>query len=268
LTLLYMSQNADVFIGGHVIHSTSDIGFYTTSWTIAFITAGIFSLFGGNMVFPVLSRLRDDRDALCARLVKALRQIALLLTPVAAFVACTAPVLITPVLGSKFGAYRSSFSVLSILAVYAGTRTLLATFFEGYKAVGMPWVAPVYNFVKLVVIVPAMWYAAHFGIVGLATVYIPLQIVEIPVSLMLAWRMLTITPWQVLLAIRSPLLASIIMVAGVLAIELTLTRRVHTTDSITLALCLATAVVLYAGVLLLWDRPILLEGRAVLLSGL
>src|SRR5579875_1756155 len=130
LTLMYMSQNADVFIGGHIIHSTSQIGFYTTSWTIAFITAGIFSLFGGNMVFPILSRLRDNTDALRERLLKALRQIALLLVPVAVFIACAAPVLITPVLGTKFSPFRSSFLVLSILATYAGTRTLLAVFFE------------------------------------------------------------------------------------------------------------------------------------------
>ncbi|MBV9280705.1 MAG: oligosaccharide flippase family protein, partial [Chloroflexi bacterium] len=60
LTILYMSQNVDVFIGGRIIHNSDDVGFYTTSWKLAFIAAGVFTTVASSMVFPTLSRLQNN----------------------------------------------------------------------------------------------------------------------------------------------------------------------------------------------------------------
>src|SRR5947209_17248396 len=55
------------------------------------------------------------------------------------------PVVIVPLLGTKWSHYRDSFIVLSLLAVYAGNRTMLSIFFEGYKSIGKPWLVWAYN---------------------------------------------------------------------------------------------------------------------------
>jgi O-antigen/teichoic acid export membrane protein len=262
-----MSQNVDVFIGGRIIHNTSDVGFYTTSWKLAFIAAGVFTTVASSMVFPTLSRLQDNLAALRAKLLISIRQVGLLMVPAAALLAALAPVVIVPLLGEKWAAYRSSFLVLSLLAVYAGNRTMLSIFFEGYKAVGKPWIVPVYNAIKLAIMVPAMIYGAQHGILGLALTYIPVQLLEVPAALILAHRVLRVSPGQVLKAARTPILATALMTAGVVAAEAALLGALRVGDLLTLAACLPLAAALYLGTLLLIDRRILLEARAVLLKG-
>jgi O-antigen/teichoic acid export membrane protein len=263
-----MSQNVDVFIGGHVIHSKSDIGFYTTSWKLAFIAAGVFTTVASSMVFPSLSRLQGNYEALKDILLKSIRQIGLVMFPAAALVAVVAPVLIVPVLGEKYAAYRTSFLVLSMLAIYAGNRTMLSIFFEAYKSIGKPWIVWAYNSVKLAIMVPAMIFGAEHGITGLALTYIPIQILEFPIALYLANRILQVSPARVWRASWIPIVSTLIMCAATVAVELALTRAAHLGDTPTLAACLLVGAVVYLGALLLFDRRILREGRAVLARGL
>lgn len=266
LTILYMSQNVDVFIGGRIIHNTSDVGFYTTSWKLAFIAAGVFTTVASSMVFPTLSRLQEDVTALRAKLLTSIRQVGLVMFPAAALLAALAPVVIVPLLGEKWAAYRSSFLVLSLLAVYAGNRTMLSIFFEGYKAIGKPWIVPIYNTIKLAIMIPAMIYGAQHGILGLALTYIPVQLLELPAAIVLANRVLHVSPLQVWKAAQTPIIATLLMTGGVVAAE-TLLLSSGFGDLLTLAACLLVAAALYLGTLLLIDRRILLEARGVLLKG-
>lgn len=267
LTVLYMSQNVDVFIGGHIIHKTSDIGFYTTSWKLAFIAASVFTLVASSMVFPTLSRVQDNMALLRTKLLTAITQLGLVMFPAAALLAAVAPVLIVPLLGTKFAAYRGSFLVLSLLAIYAGNRTMLSIFFEGYKSIGKPWIVPFYNGVKLAIMVPAMIFGAQHGILGLALTYIPIQLLEFPVALFLADRVLKVTPAQVWRAARVPIVSTLLMAAAAIAVELALKRGAHLGDVLTLAAAVVIAGAVYLGTVVLLDRRVLTEARGVLLRG-
>lgn len=268
LTILYLSQNADVFIGGRIISNVNDMGFYTTSWKLAFISASVFTLVASSMVFPALSRLQNNIVALRATLLKSIRQLGLVMFPAAAFLAAVAPVVIVPLLGTKWSHYRDSFLVLSLLAVYAGNRTMLSIFFEGYKSIGKPWLVWAYNSVKLAIMVPAMIFGAHIGILGLAAVYIPIQILEVPAALVLAHRVLKVSPLQVWRAASVPVLATLGMSAAVIAVEFVLLQYVRASDLVTLAACVVTAGLVYLGAVVGMDRSIFEEGRGVLLRGL
>jgi PST family polysaccharide transporter len=268
LTILYVSQNVDVFIGGHIIHSKSKMGFYTTSWKLAFIAASVFTLVASSMVFPSLSRLQDNIVELRAMLLKAIRQLGLVMFPAAAFLAAVAPVIIVPILGSKWAQFRDSFVVLSLLAVYAGNRTMLSVFFEAYKSIGKPWLVWAYNTVKLAVMVPAMIYGAHFGIVGLALTYIPIQILEIPLGLWLAQKQLAVSPLAVWRAASVPILSTLLMTAAVIGIEVLMVGVLQLGDLPALLACCVVGAVGYLGAIFLLDRRILLEARAVLVRGL
>lgn len=268
ITVMYLSQNVDIFIGGRIIHRTSDIGFYTTTWTVAFLAAGIMSVAVSSLVFPALSRLQDRRATRTDTLLRALRQMSLVMLPVAALLAAAAPVVIVPLLGGRFGAYRSSFPVLSLLAVYAGNRTVLAIFYEGYKAVGRPWLVPAFNLGKLLIMAPATIVGAQHGILGLALAYVPLQVIEIPAALLLAHRVLDISPGQVWRATRLPLLTALFMAGAVIAAEVVMRSRVHAGDTVTLAMCLVVGVLTYLGPVSVLDRRIIWEAKELLLHGL
>lgn len=267
LTILYMSQNVDIFIGGRIIHNTSDVGFYTTSWNLAFIAAGVFTIVASTMVFPTLSRVQDNLMLLRTTLLTAMRQVGLVMFPAAVLLAVLAPVIIVPLLGERWAPYRSSFLVLSLLSLYAGNRTMLAIFFEGYKAIGKPWIVPVYNGMKLVIMVPAMILGAQHGILGLALTYIPIQFLEFPAALFLAHRMLQVSPRDAWEAVRTPIFATLFMAGGVVTAEIFLLQEARFGDLPTLAACLLIAGMLYLGPLILLDRRVLIEAREVLVQG-
>ncbi|HZU14169.1 MAG TPA: oligosaccharide flippase family protein [Chloroflexota bacterium] len=267
LTVLYMSQNVDVFIGSHVISDVAAIGFYTTSWKLAFIAASVFTLVASSMVFPTLSRLRDDIVALRVTLLGAIRQLGLVMFPAAALLAAVAPVLIVPILGTKFARFQDQYLVLTLLAVYAGNRTMLSIFFEGYKSIGKPWLVWAYNAVKLAIMAPAMYFGAQHGILGLALTYIPIQIIEFPVALILAWRVLGVSPAQVARSASVPVISTLVMAGAVVAVELALTREMQLGATVTLGLCLIVGALVYVGSLLVLDRRIIVEARRTLLKG-
>lgn len=266
LAMLFVSQNVDIFIGGHIIHNANDIGFYTTSWRVAFLAAGVFSIGATSMVFPTLSRLQDDPEALTKKLLKAIRQTAVIMFPLSWILAVTAPVLIVPLLGSKFAPYRESFLVLSLLAVYAGNRTIVATFFEGYKSVGRPWIVWAYNSVKLAVMVPIMIFGAYHGTLGLAAAYIPIQILEIPAALALARRVLGVSLFALWRSVRVTMASTLLMAAAAIATEVAVLR--HAGDTAALLLSLAVGGTVYLACLFLLDRRLLAEARSVLFRGL
>lgn len=268
LTVLYMSQNVDVFIGGHIIHSQDSMGFYTTSWKLAFIAASVFTLVASSMVFPRLSRLQDNIVELRATLLKSIRQLGLVMFPAAWLLAALAPVAIVPLLGDKWTQFRDSFIVLSLLAVYAGNRTMLSIFFEAYKSIGKPWLVWAYNSIKLAVMVPTMIYGAHFGIVGLALTYIPVQIVEIPAALILARHQLQVSPRAVWRAARVSIVSTFLMTAAALGTEALLAAGLRVGDLVTLVASMIVAGLVYLGAVVLLDRRILYEARAVLVKGL
>ena len=221
-----------------------------------------------SMVFPTLSRLQDDIPALRAKLLKSIRQLGLVMFPAASLLACIAPVAIVPLLGSKWAAYRDSFLVLSLLAVYAGNRTMLSIFFEGYKSIGMPYVVWWYNLAKLAVMAPLMYFAAQRGILGLASVYIPVQILEVPIALYLANRLLGVSPTEVVRSASTPLITTLTMSAAVILAELALTRELQLGDTPTLGVCLVVAIITFFGTVFAIDRPIISEARATLVKGL
>lgn len=268
LALLYLSQNVDLLIGGRAIRRARDIGFYSTSWTLAFTVAGVLTVLSSNIVFPTLSRLRDDPATAHAKILTGLGQVATVMLPAGALLACLAPVLIVPVLGHRFAPYQASFAVLSLLALYAAIRTLLAVFFEGYKAVGKPWLVPAYNGCKLLILIPSMAMGAQHGVVGLALGYIPVTTIEIPAALLLVHYVLDVTPVQVWAAVRGPLLGTVCLALVSVGVETVLARVFGGAQLPALVGSFAAGIGSYVAALHVVDRSALPRARTVLFNGL
>jgi lipopolysaccharide exporter len=268
IALLFLSQNVDVFIAGRLIHRASDIGFYTTSWSLAFLSASVFASVATSIVFPTLSRLQDDRLLLVEKLLRSIRLLGLLVLPTSALLASLAPVLIIPVLGNRFAAYESSFLVLSLLAVYAGNRTVLWIFFEGYKSIGRPWLVPAYNAVKLALMIPAMIIGAHHGILGLALTYIPIQAIEIPAAVVLARHFLDVSPLDLWHATWAPIGTALLIASVVVATQRLFLTIFHVGSTPTLLICFVLGLLAYLLGLMLVNRHTPIGARSFLISGL
>jgi PST family polysaccharide transporter len=266
LMSLYVAQNADVFIAGHVIRKAADVGFYTTSWRITFIVAGIVGITVSTVVFPALSRAHDP-VIFGNLLLSALRQTAFVVIPASLILAVVAPVLIVPVLGERWAPYSSDFGVLSVLALYGGARALVSVFFEGYKAIGKPWLLSGYNLVKAAVIVPAMIVAAPHGIRAVAAVYVPLMFVEVPASLVLARYVLGVRISEVWGAIQTPAFASACTVLLIVAVEQWLRGVFHVAGTVVLLVCIGVGTLVYVRLMRLLAPQYAVEARELLMSG-
>ena len=144
---------------------------------------------------------------------------------------------------------------------------MLSIFFEAYKSIGKPWLVWAYNTVKLVIMVPAMIVGAHFGIVGLALTYIPVQLIEFPAALILAHHQLAVSPLEVWSAARVPIVSSLVMAAATLCVEIGLLQGLHAGDTVTLGACIVAGGLAYLAALVAQDRRIFREARGVLLRG-
>ena len=103
---------------------------------------------------------------------------------------------------------------------------------------------------------------------ALAVAYIPVQLIEIPAALTLARRVLGVRPADLWRALRTPILATLVMSVGVIACEMLGLVVLRAGDTATLGLCLAVGVSAYTIALLVLNRDILRETREVLLTGL
>jgi peptidoglycan biosynthesis protein MviN/MurJ (putative lipid II flippase) len=268
LTSLYVAQNADVFVAGHVIHRAADVGFYTTSWRLTFLMVGVVSITVTSVVFPALSRTAHEPMEFRATLLTAVRQSAFVVLPSCLYMAVVAPVLVTPLLGGRWASFRSDSIVISILALYGGERALTGVFLEGYKAVGKPWIMTAYNSIKAAVLFPAMIVAAPYGIRALALVYIPVGAVELPVALWIARSVLDTAIADIWLAVRSSSGSALVSGALAFGVERACLAVVHTGDGVALIACTVVAVVTYVCVVWVVDRGLLRETRGVLVAGL
>ena len=152
--------------------------------------------------------------------------------------------------------------------MYAGNRTMLSIFFDGYKSLGKPWLVWAYNMVKLAIMIPAMIYGAQHGILGLALTYIPVQILEFPAALFLARRIIGVPVLAVWRAASVPLITTALMATAVVAVEMLFLGVLHAGDTLTLGVCVLTGAAVYLGALVLLDRRILIEAQGILLRGL
>lgn len=267
LSSLYVAQNADVFVAGRIIRHAADVGFYTTSWRLTFIMVGVVSVTATSAVFPALSRSLNDPGQFEFTLLLALRQTALGALPAAFLLAAAAPVLVVPVLGPEWRAYRQEFLVISILSIYGGGRALTAVLFEGFKAIGKPWLLSAYNLGKAVVLFPAMSLAAPQGIRWLAAVYIPVLLVELPAALLLAGRVFGLHAAAVWRAVRVPLLSAAIAAAMLGATERLLLSGFHAGGLRTLIVSLAVGVAAYLALVQLLAPQLSAEVAHVLVMG-
>jgi O-antigen/teichoic acid export membrane protein len=268
LTSLYVSQNADVFIAGHVIHRAADVGFYTTSWRLSFLLVGAISLTVSSVVFPALSQTVPGSAEFGETMLRAVRQTAFAVLPASLCLAAIAPVVVVPLLGSRWGIYRPDYLIISGLALYGGVRALTGVFFEGYKAVGRPWLIAAYNLVKAAIIVPAMIVAAPHGIGALALVYLPVSLIEIPAAVWVAHDVLGTHVRSLAAAIQAPFLAALVSAALTVGAEVLCLRGLHSDDGVALLLGAVTSIVCYFAVLRALDPGLLRETREIMVRGL
>jgi len=141
------------------------LGYYTLAFRLpeALILNVFFVL--STVLFPLYAQVRTDPDRLRDGYLKSVQIQSLYGVTAGVGLAVLAPVLVPLLFGQR---WTDAVLPLVFLALYAAVRSLGAGANDVYKALGRPGLSIAISVVRLVILVPALLFAARWGIVGVA----------------------------------------------------------------------------------------------------
>ncbi len=183
------------------------MGFNLGLWTAANITGSL-----GGVLYPTFSRLQHDREE-CKRLyLRVVRLIAIMAIPVGLIIAMCADRMIPFLFGDP---WRPAVPVAQILSVVGIMASIVSVAPIVYKAMGRADIMPKFFAVRLVVSVPAYYYAVQGGLVHLAIAHLVLVLIFAPINFYIATRFLDVSWKEGVDLFRLPVVSSALM-GGVL----------------------------------------------------
>jgi len=162
-------------------------------------------------VLPAYARMQEKEGALRQGYLDVVGVLSLIALPAGLGVGATADILIPLLLGAN---WVSAIPVVKLLAVRGAVNVLNANNGTVFLAMNRPWLITALFGCRLLLLVPGMVLAAiHFGVVGVATVYLVVTVVMLPIMLaVLSWK-LHLRVIDYIAAVARPVFAGSIMYA-------------------------------------------------------
>lgn len=201
--MLLVLYNIDNMIVGKIVGTTA-LGFYVLAFRIANLPVQEGSHVISKVMFPVFSRLQDDRQALAGGFLKVIKFVSAFSAPIAIGMAVYTPDLIRFVYGEK---WLAVIVPLQILTFYGFIRALGVPGGEIMKSLGKPKFITYTVLVMLSCILPfVIPVAKSFGIVGISVLMGGAMLVGNCFALFNTTRFLKIKVTALFPAIGTPLL--------------------------------------------------------------
>ncbi|MGB5076123.1 MAG: lipopolysaccharide biosynthesis protein [Sphingorhabdus sp.] len=170
-TILLMSHGfwiiqsqSDIFIAGRAFDN-HDLGLYAEALFLTQIFAAKFVPPLNEVAFPAYARLQNDRKALSAGFLKAVRLIMLISCPLYLGMAVTAQPLVDVMMGPK---WADAAPLVAILALAMPWMTLQILFTPALNALGMPKKVVLNSMFGAVLMPVTYLFAVQYGVMGLA----------------------------------------------------------------------------------------------------
>lgn len=188
------------------------LGFYELAIRIANLPVTEFSHLVGSVMFPVLSRLNQDMEALANSFLKTIEYSSMISMPMAIGISAYGPPLIDCIYGET---WRPMAIPLQIVAGYALLRAMSTIIHDTFKACGKPVLMQRFVIFRLILIgilgIPTI---QHFGLVGLSsllviTYFIAFLLEAYVISRLLKFRMRSLTK-----TILLPFFTSALLIPG------------------------------------------------------
>ncbi len=195
------------------------LGYYTMGFRIPeLLIINVFFVVS-SVTFPLYSRARTDPGRLQRGYLSSVRLQATYGLAAGLGTAAVAPVLVPVLLGSNWG---QAVGALVPLAVYAALRSLGAGANDVYKALGRPGLSVQISLLRLVVLVPLLFYATRWGFEGVAWAQAGAAAVFVVLMQGVALRVLALRWSQLLGAVWPAVVAGVVTGAAALLVTLTL----------------------------------------------
>jgi PST family polysaccharide transporter len=169
-----------------------------------------------KIALPLLSRRQTDMAALRAGFLAATERTALVIVPLFAGIALTAPVFVPLLLGPEWAPMIGVLQVLAISIIPVGVTQFQAAVFTAVGRTHLNLVAPA---VTILVTLPLVVLAAPWGLEAATAAWLLRHAATIPLVLAMNRRVLALSAVDQLRGTVAPVLAGIAMAAAVILID-------------------------------------------------
>ncbi|HET9776027.1 MAG TPA: lipopolysaccharide biosynthesis protein [Gemmatimonadaceae bacterium] len=170
----------------------------------------------GSVLFPVYATMRDDPKALSRGVLVTMRYVSTVTVPMALGLALVSKPLVLALFGAK---WSDAIPVLRAISLYTLFISISFNIGSVYKAQGRPSILMKLSFLRLAILVPAMWWAAaRLGSINaVAWSQAVVAFIGMAINLAVATRTLNLTANALLRELRPVAIGGSLMTLAVLA---------------------------------------------------
>ena len=220
-------RNVDYLIVGAQLGSTA-LGFYFLAFRVPELVVMPAFRVGGRVLFSFYSRLGDlragqgeglQKGELAEGYLQTVRLGALLAFPAGFGIAALA----SPIVLTLFGArWEPSIAPLALIGVWAAVSAVATMPGSVFKAIGRSDLLTATSMAGLLLLLPALWFSAPYGIAAVAGAHVISKSVHFVLLAIVTGRMLETAWLPAVLAVVPALAMSLIMAAAVYGVALAL----------------------------------------------
>lgn len=248
----FIGQRGEVLVIGALLGSVP-LGFYSLAQRLLEIVIQVFSTTINTVAFPVFSRLQGQPDRIRSALHQASRMGSVAGVPGMLLLAVLAPEIVSVTFGDRWGQSARLLQIIALAGLvynvtFFGRSVTLAV---GRAGLELAWTVSFVLTKTGAVLVGIQW-----GIEGAAWATVMHAYAMLPLRILTVNRATPIEPLRYVATIVKPVLASLVMLAAVLAVRLGLSDQ---PDLLVLAVAGFAGAAVYVGVLHLIARETVRE---------
>jgi lipopolysaccharide exporter len=213
--LAVVIENLDYLIIGRRLDAT-ELGYYVLAYRIPEITIIAVCVVAGQVFFPMFSRMQDDIPGIREAYLRVAHHVALITVPVGLGIAVAAPEIVFTLYGDR---WEPAVPVVRLLGLFGVVYSLSFHAGEIYKATGRPGILNWLGLTEILVMAPALWFAAAEGIVAAALAMVLAYLVLTALKIVVVQRILDIRGLALVRRFVPALLASTLMAGTVLLVS-------------------------------------------------
>ncbi|WP_339134464.1 MAG: lipopolysaccharide biosynthesis protein [Candidatus Electrothrix sp. GW3-4] len=261
--LSVVSLNTDFLLVGRYLGAAL-LGTYSLAFRIPEMIIGQFADIIGQVLFPAYSKMGYDSETYQKGVVMTIRYVSLVTVPVGLGLALVARPFVLTLFTEK---WENAIPVLVAISLAMVLDTLTYNFGDVYKALGRPNILTKLAIVRVIILLPALWWAVTGPgtLIAVSKVVVGVSVIEMVTSFLVGRWILHISLPMILRALRPTAIGSsgmTLIVLGVLAL------CADTTPAIQLVLAVLAGGTAYLSIMWFFENKVIVTAVTTLRKGI
>ena len=253
-TLNYLANNVDYLIIGRFLGPEA-LGYYTLAYNLMRMPLTYINPIVVSVAFPTFARVQNQDDLLRQGYSKILHYLSMISFPLMAGMFSIAPIFVPVIYGAKWVPIVHIVQIFCLLGAFKSMGNLLGSIL---LAKGRADLGFYMNVISILGYSVSNFLGVRWGIMGVAVSSLLFTVfVLFPVDFILRWKLIHMNVREYLLAIRIPLLASLVMLFLLVVLERLLISVDQSVTALTILVFAGGAI--YGGLLWFFDYPFVVE---------